>query len=136
MRWSRTSAREQWATPETEKWWSLATKSASSLTSTRAVAANTLALLTWGNHADVLSLDRIVRDLGGRATAEAQERILVDIDLEPRRPLTTALVRRLGALAWNEDDAVGRSPATMLLRVNRVARSRALISDSPDGEPG
>jgi len=107
-----------------ELWTSILSTTTSSVRA-RAVGANALALLTWSTAQDVRHLGRIVATLGGRAAAEAQERVLVAIDPKVGRPLTTALIRRLGDHAWG--DAVFDDPEAKDAAVLRSTCAEAVI---------
>ncbi|MBM7520321.1 helix-turn-helix domain-containing protein [Nocardioides nitrophenolicus] len=70
----------------------------------RAVVANALAVIHFGELSDLELLDRLVREFGGRQVAELQDEGLRVVD-GPDRPLTTALAQALGHHAWGLEPA-------------------------------
>lgn len=105
----------------------------------RRVVANALALIRNGSDDDVVELQAIVAELGPLTTSTLQEELLEALDVGVRRPLTTALVRRLGGLAWGP---AARTPGSLthdspeLGSLCAEASLRLVMVEDGDGEVG
>ncbi|KRB78436.1 hypothetical protein ASE01_03990 [Nocardioides sp. Root190] len=68
-----------------------------------AVLANALTLVHFDTDQDVVDLSRITEEITRDELADLQDELLAPVDTGRARPITTSLVRTLGARAWGQD---------------------------------